>query len=242
MQTISNTLIIIEPVLNKGKEFVGKTVTPQVLEYPMSNATNIFLLKKVFERQRNKENPVASTFANNTLFVTKFPLPGILRWAEVSTEIKDLETTPIQNCLSMLQEKNLDLELTLKKINHDPKSVNMNQFGQTIQGTVVPTVGGGIPKIEEAFLTDEYKEGHPEDNELITQLIEEIKRQVKLCEALLDQHDKYKDPVFQPMQNVMEEELEKTKTSVARNYGGDWKNVGEGFRVSFKDPIKHYLQ
>merc|ERR1711950_39329 len=87
----------------------------------------------------------------------------------------------------------------------------MNQFGQTIQGTVVPTVGGGIPKIEEAFLTDEYKEGHPEDNELITQLIEEIKRQVKLCEALLDQHDKYKDPVFQPMQNVMEEELEKNQ-------------------------------
>ena len=67
----------------------------------MNNSTNVFIFKKVFEKVRNKENPIASTFSKNTIFETKFPLPGILKWAEVVREIENVETTPIQNSLSV---------------------------------------------------------------------------------------------------------------------------------------------
>ena len=56
----------------KGSEFHGKNVPPQVLEYPLNNVTQVFVMRKMFERQKNKENPIASTFANS-----KEPFPQL---------------------------------------------------------------------------------------------------------------------------------------------------------------------
>ena len=196
----------------------------------MNNATNVFIFKKVFEKVRNKENPTASSFSKNTIFETKFPLPGILRWAEVVREIENLETTPIQNSLSMLQEKNLGLELTLMKIKQDANSVPITQFTQLMYGTVIPQVGGGIPKIEEAFLNEEYERLNPEDISYITKIKDEIKRQVFIIEELLPLHDKQSDN--KPMQKAMEEEFEKLRTSVVGKYGDIGDLERKGFRVS----------
>ena len=216
-----------------GKEFEGKIVPHQVLEYPMNNSTNVFIFKKVFEKVRNKENPIASTFSKNTIFETKFPLPGILKWAEVVREIENVETTPIQNSLSMLQEKNQGLELTMMKIKQDPKSVPVSQFTQLMYGTVIPQVGGGIPKIEEAFINEEYERLNPEDAPYISNIKDEIKRQVSIIEELLPLHAEQSDN--KPMQEAMEEEFEKLKTTVFDKYGhvGEQeKKKLEGFRVS----------
>lgn len=196
----------------------------------MTNATNVFVFKKVFEKVRNKENPTASSFSKNTIFETKFPLPGILKWAQVVNEIDDLETTPIQNSLSMLQEKNLGLELTMMKIKQDPNSVPVTQFTQLMYGTVIPQVGGGIPKIEEAFINEEYESLNPDDMPYITQIKDEIKRQVSIIEELLPLHDEQSDN--KPMQEAMEEEFKKLKDGVIEKYGDIEKKKLEGFRVS----------
>ena len=196
----------------------------------MTNATNVFVFKKVFEKVRNKENPTASSFSKNTIFETKFPLPGILKWAQVVNEIDDLETTPIQNSLSMLQEKNLGLELTMMKIKQDPNSVPVTQFTQLMYGTVIPQVGGGIPKIEEAFINEEYESLNPDDMTYITQIKDEIKRQVSIIEELLPLHDEQSDN--KPMQEAMEEEFKKLKDGVIEKYGDIEKKKLEGFRVS----------
>ena len=196
----------------------------------MTNATNVFVFKKVFEKVRNKENPTASSFSKNTIFETKFPLPGMLKWAQVVNEIDDLETTPIQNSLSMLQEKNLGLELTMMKIKQDPNSVPVTQFTQLMYGTVIPQVGGGIPKIEEAFINEEYESLNPDDMTYITQIKDEIKRQVSIIEELLPLHDEQSDN--KPMQEAMEEEFKKLKDGVIEKYGDIEKKKLEGFRVS----------
>ena len=196
----------------------------------MTNATNVFVFKKVFEKVRNKENPTASSFSKNTIFETKFPLPGILKWAQVVNEIDDLETTPIQNSLSMLQEKNLGLELTMMKIKQDPNSVPVTQFTQLMYGTVIPQVGGGIPKIEEAFINEEYESLNTDDMPYITQIKDEIKRQVSIIEELLPLHDEQSDN--KPMQEAMEEEFKKLKEGVIEKYGDIEKKKLEGFRVS----------
>ena len=216
-----------------GKEFEGKIVPHQVLEYPMNNSTNVFIFKKVFEKVRNKENPIASSFSKNTIFETKFPLPGILKWAEVVREIENVETTPIQNSLSMLQEKNQGLELTMMKIKQDPNSVPVTQFTQLMYGTVIPQVGGGIPKIEEAFINEEYERLNPKDAPYISNIKDEIKRQVSIIEELLPLHAGQSDN--KPMQEAMEEEFEKLKTTVFDKYGQieeQEKKKLKGFRVS----------
>ena len=93
----------------------------------------------------------------------------MLKWTEVIREIEK-ETSPIQNSLSMLQEKNMTLELTMMKIKQDSNSVPVNQFTQLMYGTVIPSVGGGIPKIEEAFLDEEYESKNPKDVAYIAQI------------------------------------------------------------------------
>lgn len=228
----------IEPVFTGGNEFEGKKVPHQVLEYPMNNATNVFIFKKVFEKVRNKENPTASSFSKNTIFETKFPLPGMLKWAEVVREIENLETTPIQNSLSMLQEKNLGLELTMMKIKQDPNSVPITQFTQLMYGTVIPQVGGGIPKIEEAFINEEYESMNPEDKPYVTKIKDEIKRQVAIIQELLPLHAEQSDN--KPMQEAMEEEFQKLKTTVLDKYGevGEQERKKlEGFRENVLNKI-----
>ena len=139
----------LDPVSSKGRDFTDKKVPPEALEYSLQNATNVFVLRKMFEKERNKENPNASTYARNLLLITKFPLPGILRWTEVVEEIEDIETTPIQNTLSMLQDKNQQLEFYFKKLTKDSTSIGVQLVVSVLKGVLLPEVGGGIPKIEE---------------------------------------------------------------------------------------------
>ena len=134
---LSHSHCITDAVFMRGSEFHGKNVPPQVLEYPLNNVTQVFVQRKMFERQRNKENPIASTYANNSLFVCASSLPGMLRWSEVQHEVQRIQTSPIENCLSMLQEKNLELELTWRKLEHDSNSINMDLLGQSLNGVIL---------------------------------------------------------------------------------------------------------
>ena len=219
-----------DAIFMKGSEFQGKNVPPPVLEYPLNNVTQVFVLRKMFEKVRNKENPTASTFANNSLFVTASCLPGMLRWAEVVHEVQMIETSPIENCLSMLQEKNMELELTWRKLEHDPKSVNMALLGQSLNGVILAMVGGGIPMIEKAFLGSDYQMAHPEDSELIWRLKDEIKRQIKIEENLLPIHNQHKNPALQALHDVMVETFQQSKSEVESKY--DLEHT-QGFRVIF---------
>ena len=219
-----------DAIFMRGSEFQGKNVPPQVLEYPLHNVTRVFVLRKMFEKVRNKENPIASTFANNSLFVTAKCLPGMVRWAEVVHDVPMIETSPIENCLSMLQEKNMELEITWRKLEHDPKSVNIALLGQSLNGVILAMVGGGIPMIEKAFLGSDYLEAHPEDAQLIGRLKDEIKRQIKIEENLLPIHDHYKNPALQALHDVMVETFNQSRRQIEINY--DLTHT-QGFRVIF---------
>ena len=219
---------IADAIFMKGSEFQGKSVPPQVLEYPLHNVTQVFVLRKMFEKVRNKENPTASTFANNSLFVTASCLPGMVRWAEVVHDVQMIETSPIENCLSMLQEKNMELELTWRKLVHDPNSVNIALLGQSLNGVILAMVGGGISMIEKAFLGSDYLAAHPEDAQLIWRLKDEIKRQIKIEENLLPIHNEHKNPALQALHDVMVETFEQTKRHIEVNY--DLSHT-QGFRV-----------
>merc|ERR550534_2466741 len=118
----------------------------------------------------------------------------------------------------------------MMKIKQDPNSVPVTQFTQLMYGTVIPQVGGGIPKIEEAFINEEYESLNPDDMHYITQIKDEIKRQVSIIEELLPLHDEQSDN--EPMQEAMEEEFKKLKEGVIEKYGDIEKKKLEGFRVS----------
>ena len=82
----------------------------------------------------------------------------------------------------------MDLEMKLIRLKKDPESIAMTLIGQTLNGVVLAQVGGGIPKIEEAFLEPEYGVVHEEDEEYICLLKEEIVKQMNIIEELLPIH------------------------------------------------------
>lgn len=219
----------VDAVLTQGKGFIGKKVPPQVLKYGLKNSTNVFIFKKMFEKLRNKDNPSASTFGKNWLFETEFELPGMLKWSIVTTESKMIESTPILNTLTMLQEKNLELEMDLRKLENDPKSIPMQKVGQNLYGVVLASVGGGIPKIEEAFLTREYEDEHKDEADFLKELKQEIIKQTKIVEGLLPIHNKYKDDAMVPMHEAIVEKFEETKLDVHAKYGTVYEDT-------FKEP------
>ena len=82
----------------------------------------------------------------------------------------------------------MDLEMKLSRLKKDPESIAMKLIGQTLNGVVLAQVGGGIPKIEEAFLEPEYGVTHEEDEDYIRLLKEEIVKQMNIIEELLPIH------------------------------------------------------
>merc|ERR550534_1082795 len=126
----------------------------------------------------------------------------------------------------------------MMKIKQDPNSVPVTQFTQLMYGTVIPQVGGGIPKIEEAFINEEYESLNPDDMPYLTQIKNEIKRQVSILEELLPLHAEQSDNKL--MQEAMEEEFHKLKTGVTEKYGeiGEQeKKKLEGFRENVLNKI-----
>eukprot|EP00092_Neocalanus_flemingeri_P017839 GFUD01019303.1.p1 GENE.GFUD01019303.1~~GFUD01019303.1.p1 ORF type:complete len:1705 (+),score=380.42 GFUD01019303.1:51-5165(+) len=219
----------VDAILTQGKEFIGKKVPPQVLKYGLKNSTDVFIFKKMFEKMRNKDNPSASTYGKNWLFETEFQLPGMLKWSIVTSESPMIESTPILNTLTMLQEKNLELEMDLRKLEQDPKCIPLQKVGQNLYGVVLASVGGGIPKIEEAFLTPEYEDEHEDEKDLLQELKQEIIKQTKIVEGLLPIHDQYKDDSMGPMHDAISEKFEETKTHVHSKYGTTYEDT-------FKEP------
>lgn len=172
-------------MLTNVDEFVDRRVPPHLFEYALKNNTNWFWYKTAFEKGKNKENPIAVTYTKNWVFKTEFELPGMLRWSEVVEYLPMQEVSPIVTTVAMLQEKNWTYEMMWKRLDEAPKSVNLNDLEQALTGVVLPTVGGGIPKIEEAFLTDEYAGEHPGNNQLIMDLKREIVKQITIIDKLL---------------------------------------------------------
>ena len=98
------------------------------------------------------------------------------------------------------------------------------------KGVIIPEVGGGIPKIEEAFINEAYEKSHPEDKKYVEKLKDEILKQYSIIEELLSIHDKLKSDALNHFQEVLQEEFNKTKKEIEKKWGLKEKEK-EGFRV-----------
>ena len=70
-------------MLTNTEELHGRKVPPHLFEYALKNTANMFRYFQAFEKVKNRDNPIASTFTNNWIYQTEFNLPGMLKWMEV---------------------------------------------------------------------------------------------------------------------------------------------------------------
>ena len=198
-----------------------KIPPPQLFDYALKNTADMFYYKTAFEKVKNKENPIASTFTNNWVYHTEFSLPGMLRWSEVVEQPPMQELSPIVITVDMMQRKNWDYEMMLMRLEEDSTQISTNDLEQNLYGVIIPTVGGGIPNIEKAFLTEQYEKENPSDKDLIEQLKNEIMKQIHILDKMLPFYEKRAeaDKTRELTSKTFEEFHKKSRKHFLETYG-----------------------
>ena len=210
-------------MLTNTEEFVDRKVPPHLFEYALKNTADMFRYFQAFEKVKNRDNPIASTFTNNWIYQTEFKLPGMLKWMEVVKQPPMQEVSPIVTTVDMMQRKNWDYEMMALRLAEDKDStqIDTNELEQALFGVILPTVGGGTPKIEEAFLTETYEKENPDHKDLIKQLKDEIKKQIHILDDLLPVylHRIKDDKARQPTGQAFEEHHKINRKKIKETYG-----------------------
>ena len=210
-------------MLTNTDEFDGRKVPPHLFEYALKNTADMFRYFQAFEKVKNRDNPIASTFTNNWIYQTEFKLPGMLKWMEVVKQPPMQEVSPIVTTVDMMQRKNWDYEMMALRLAEDKDStqIDTNELEQALFGVILPTVGGGTPKIEEAFLTEKYEKENPDHKDLIKQLKDEIKKQIHILDDLLPvyQHRIKDDKARGPTGQAFEEHHKINRKKIKETYG-----------------------
>ena len=173
---------------------------------------------------------------------TEYELPGLMKWSEVVEHKPLKEASPLVTSVAMMQETNWKNEMMWKKLDEDSNSVPLNDLTQCLYGVVLPQVGGGVPKLEEAFLTEEYAKEHPDEDDLIESLKEEIVKQVDIIDHLLVLFDKLRGPEQKLLSTTLAEHHMETKERVHERYGEPdeemYKVHIKSKFISQKEPLK----
>jgi len=222
----------VDSLLTNVDAFIGRKVPPQLFEYALKNTANMFWYKQAFEKGKNKENSIAVTFTKNWIYRTEFELPGMMKWSEVLEQPEMMELSPIVTTVAMLQEKNWTYEMMWKKLEMDQTSVQFKELEQNLVGVVLPSVGGGVPKMEEAFLTEDYAQAHEEENDLIEDLKQEIVKQIDIIDKLLPFFDKMKTSDRDALSQAFHHHHGETKERVNDRYGETTEDT-----YKFQDPV-----
>lgn len=88
------------------------------------------------------------------------PLPGILRWFEVTSRSTE-EIPPVKYACETMQAVEKELRQLIKIYTIEPKR-NLNPFTMRLQGIIDANVQGGISKYQQAFFTQEFSKLFPE--------------------------------------------------------------------------------
>lgn len=163
----------------------------------------------------DKDNEFKTLWIERTLLEVETPLPGILRWFEVtSRSIKEL--TPIEfACETMenVQKELTDLTNQYKANNR----LNINPFSMRLQGIIDANVMGGISKYQEAFFSEAFsKSEHGKAQSMFVQRLKSlILDQMQILDTALELHGQLAPETVQPLHKRLMERFLQLKQSLA---------------------------
>lgn len=168
----------VEPIMDEAfAKFNDKIISNEIVKYFTSNNVQKFQFSRPF-RDSSGGDGVANLWLERTVLKTQFPLPGILRWFPVE-ETNTFKISPLELAVEIMKETNKDIR-QLIILHQSDDNLHINPLSMKLNGIVDPAVMGGFAKYEEAFLTNEYLEQHPDDKELVEELKELIAMQIPL--------------------------------------------------------------
>lgn len=175
----------VDPIMDEQAcaKFGGdKIVAQEIVKYFTSNNVQKFQFARTFTESipNVSSDDLRCVWAERTVVTTSFPLPGILRWFPV-VATHSFKVSPLQLAVETMQKTNKDIrDLIIAHRNNEHMSTTT--LSMKIGGIVDAAVQGGLVKYEEAFLTDEYLQDHPEDKDIVEELKNLIASQMPLLE------------------------------------------------------------
>ncbi|CAD7083698.1 unnamed protein product [Hermetia illucens] len=209
----------VEPIMDdQHSKLKNKIIARDIIKYYQTNNVQKFKFSRPFKDNNDGDgNQVSNLWLERTVMITKYPLPGILRWFPV-IESETYKISPIEYAVETMELTN-NMIRDLIIAHKSDENLPINPMSMKINGIVDPAVMGGFSKYEEAFLTPEYLEANPENAIIVEKLKNLIASQIPLLEIALAVH-KVKIP---PSLSLFHEHLEKCfgemQCSVEAKYG-----------------------
>jgi hypothetical protein len=196
---------------------VNKNMPANISKYHIFNEVNCFLYSKPLRKNKVKGETQVQEFADlwylNFYHVTEDFFPTVHTRTEVVKKIL-VETTPIQNAISMILDKNREIQTVTAKQEAAGSTLTL-----VLKGVIDAAVNGGTALYTQAFLNDAYLQAKPSDITLCEQLHQGLEHQIPLLEEGLKVHARMCSAEMAGLQEQLEMQLktmtEQLKTSSA---------------------------
>uniref|UniRef100_A0A182W3H0 DOCKER domain-containing protein n=1 Tax=Anopheles minimus TaxID=112268 RepID=A0A182W3H0_9DIPT len=205
----------VRPIADPYHLKSAKVTVPEKISkyYEVNDVTRFQYDRPVHKGTVDKDNEFKSLWIVRTIYETAQPLPGILRWFEVS-KTSEHELTPVEFACETIANVNKELSDLIVQYRLDPKR-NLNPFTMRLQGSVDANVNGGFSKYQDAFFSERFaKSTEGRDQSVHVQRLKRlIFEQMQILRQALELHRSLAPEQVLPLHNRLSEaflELEKS--------------------------------
>uniref|UniRef100_A0A6A7FSL4 Dedicator of cytokinesis protein 1 isoform X2 n=2 Tax=Hirondellea gigas TaxID=1518452 RepID=A0A6A7FSL4_9CRUS len=210
---INKVECVVEP-----SKFTEPGVAEAIRRFYRVNHIRQFHYSRPFHRgDRVKDNEFATLCVEKTTLHIQYSLPGILRCFPVENQ-ETVELSPLQHAIETMRTSNIELRDLVQS--HSLRfDLPLDSLTRKISGMVDAAVMGGVANYEKAFLQDDYRAAHPEEETEIEELISLIKDMVPLLELGLVVHSERVPAQITNLHDHMIVQFGKMKETLAFKYG-----------------------
>ncbi|XP_053681007.1 dedicator of cytokinesis protein 3 [Anopheles nili] len=208
-------VVNVRPIADPYHLKSAKVTVPEKISkyYEVNDVTRFQYDRPVHKGTVDKDNEFKSLWIVRTIYETSQPLPGILRWFEVS-KTSEHELTPVEFACETIANVNKELSDLIVQYRLDPKR-NLNPFTMRLQGSVDANVNGGFNKYQDAFFSERFaKSTEGRDQSVHVQRLKRlIFEQMQILRQALELHRSLAPEQVLPLHNRLSEaflELEKS--------------------------------
>uniref|UniRef100_A0A8D2MMD4 Dedicator of cytokinesis 5 n=1 Tax=Zonotrichia albicollis TaxID=44394 RepID=A0A8D2MMD4_ZONAL len=173
--------------------------------------------RPVRKGEKDPDNEFANMWIERTTYTTAYSFPGILKWFEVK-QVTTEEISPLENAIETMELTNERITNVVQQQGWD-RSLPVHPLSMLLSGIVDPAVMGGYTNYEKAFFTEKYLQEHPEDQDKIELLKQQIAIQMPLLAEGIRIHGEKLTEQLKPLHERLTACFRELRRKVEKQYG-----------------------
>ncbi|KAL7022521.1 hypothetical protein ACKWTF_012281 [Chironomus riparius] len=195
----------VRPISDRNHLKNATNVVPEKISrfYEVNDVIRFQHDRPIHKGQFDKNNEFKSLWIERTTIDIAEQLPNILRWFEIRKQTLR-ELPPVEVACETLSNTLKELEDLINQYKLDNKR-NLNPFTMRLKGTIDANVQGGIPKYQEAFLSEAYLTSAEGKDPIVQKLRTLIVNIIQILDSALELHGKLAPTEVQPLHKLLVE-------------------------------------